>query len=104
MARRILTVGLPVVVYRIAIAIVIATILPWTQTLTNALTPVVTPITIAGVRCLVAPCTLFRTGTDRNDLDVPQSQSQPQPQPPPPLIIIPGMAQSLSMYEAHCNL
>jgi pimeloyl-ACP methyl ester carboxylesterase len=81
-------------VYWIAIAIAIA-ILPWT--LTNALTPVVTPLTIAGVRCLVAPCTLFKRSRDRNDLDATSKSSQP----PPPLIIVPGMAQSLSMYEAH---
>jgi pimeloyl-ACP methyl ester carboxylesterase len=68
-------------------AIVTAT--TWTQTLTiSALSPVVTPITIAGVRCLVAPCTAA-------------SKSPQQSQQSPPLIIIPGMAQSLAMYEAH---
>jgi pimeloyl-ACP methyl ester carboxylesterase len=78
---------------------VAAYLMAWTlQTLvTCALTPtVVTPITIAGVRCLVAPYTSLTSSKDANDLDAPQSQ-----QSQPPLIILPGMAQSLSMYEAH---
>jgi pimeloyl-ACP methyl ester carboxylesterase len=99
MARQLLSLRVPVVVYWIAIVIAI---LPWT-TRTTALTPAVTPITIAGVRCLVAPCTSFRTG--KEDLDEASKSkssqlSQRQP-PPPPLIIVPGMAQSLAMYEAH---
>jgi pimeloyl-ACP methyl ester carboxylesterase len=72
--------------------------LTWT-TLTNALTPV----TIAGVRCLVAPYTTSVTRS-KNDLDATSKSQSSQPQLlPPPLIIIPGMAQSLSMYEAHAS-
>jgi pimeloyl-ACP methyl ester carboxylesterase len=89
MARKLLSLR---VVYLIAIAITI------TWTVTNALTPG----TIAGVRCLVAPCTVTLFRTNVND-PVAASKSQSPQSQPPPLIIIPGMAQSLAMYEAHAS-
>lgn len=75
--------------------IAIAVALTSTRTLTNALTPVVT---IAGVRCLVAPCTAVASSSFSTDVNVNDAAFKSQP---PPLIIIPGMAQSLAMYEAH---
>jgi pimeloyl-ACP methyl ester carboxylesterase len=93
--------------------IVVITMAATVPTLTKALTVSVT--TIAGIRCLVASVrtTLSRTAdTDimsTKDLaassssSLQQQQQQAQNLNLPPLIIIPGMAQSLSMYEAHCH-
>jgi pimeloyl-ACP methyl ester carboxylesterase len=96
MTLQLVPLGVAVVVYSMAA-------LTWTsqQTLvTYALAPVVTPITIAGVRCLVAPCTTVILDANAIDNDL-EAASKSQQQQQHPLIIIPGMAQSLAMYEAH---